>query len=90
MNIYNILVIVLVSYLIYKNKKLNQTEIIATIVIIQILLFMYLKNNSDSNIIKNKIYDNFESERIYNYHIKNLRVKNENTKKELNDMFNLL
>lgn len=90
MNIYNILVIVLVSYLIYKNKKLNQTEIITTIVIIQILLFMYLKNKSDSNIIKNRIYDEFESERIYNYYIQNLRVKNDNTKKELYDIFNLL
>ena len=90
MNIYNILVIVLVSYLIYKNKKLNQTEIITTIVIIQILLFMYLKHQSDSNIIKNRIYDEFESERIYNYYIQNLRVKNDNTKKELYDIFNLL
>jgi len=90
MNIYNILVIVLVSYLIYKNKKLNQTEIITTIVIIQILLFMYLKNKSDSNIIKNRIYDEFESERIYNYYIQNLRIKNDNTKKELYDIFNLL
>tara|TARA_B100000900_G_C20499846_1_gene683253 strand:+ start:272 stop:544 length:273 start_codon:yes stop_codon:yes gene_type:complete len=90
MNIYNILVIVLVSYLIYKNKKLNQTEIITTVVILQIFLFLYLKNKSDSNIIKNRIYDEFESERIYNYYIQNLRVKNDNTKKELNDIFNLL
>ena len=90
MNIYNILVIVLISYLIYKNKKISQTEIIATVVILQILLFMYLKNKSDSNIIKNKIYDDFESERIYNYNIQNLRAKNENTKRELNDIFNLL
>ena len=71
MNIYNILVIVLVSYLIYKNKKLNQTEIITTVVILQIFLFLYLKNKSDSNIIKNRIYDEFESERIYNnYNLK--------------------
>lgn len=90
MNIYNILVIVLVSYLIYKNKNLNQTEIIASVVIIQIFLFLYLKNKSDSNIIKNRIYDEFESERIYNYNIQNLRVKNDNTKRELNDIFNLL
>ena len=90
MNIYNILIIILLSYLIYKNKKLNKTEIIATVVILQILLFMYMKNKSDSNIIKNRIYDNFESERIYNYYIQNLRVKNYNTKRELNDIFNLL
>lgn len=90
MNIYNILVIILISYIIYKNKKLNQTEIIASVVIIQIFLFLYLRNKSDKTIIKNKIYDQFESDRIYNYNIQNLRVTNDNTRSELNDIFNLL
>lgn len=70
MNIYNIIVIVLFSYLIYKNKNINLTDITLTIVIIQIIISQYINHNKPT---KKNIYNQFEYDRmlnkkIYKYH----------------------
>lgn len=79
MNIYNIIIIVLISYLVYKNKSMTLTDITLTIVIIQILLIQYFKNIKRNSDIKENIYNQFNydkllNKKIYEYNTNNLTL----------------
>jgi hypothetical protein len=71
MNIYNIIVIILISYITYKNKEITKSEIIVSMVIICILSIKYINYKCQQNTIKKNIYNHFNYEidlnkKIYN------------------------
>lgn len=66
MNINNIIIIFIISYIIYKNRNINLSDVIISLVIIQILCIKYVNNLYSNNKIKEEIYERFENDRLIN------------------------
>uniref|UniRef100_A0A6C0CZB5 Uncharacterized protein n=1 Tax=viral metagenome TaxID=1070528 RepID=A0A6C0CZB5_9ZZZZ len=66
MNINNIIIIFIISYILYKNRNITSSDIIMIIVIIQILYMKYMNYLHTDNKIKEEIYQRFEDDRIIN------------------------
>jgi len=76
MNIYNIIVIILISYLVYKNKNINFADVTCTIVISQIIICQYIKHKKNENDI---MYNQFEYDRLLNKKIYDYNTSSYNT-----------
>ena len=92
MNIYNVIVILIIFYILYKNVNITYSDIIVLLIISQILYGIYIKHNRDIGNKKNEMYDQFDIDRkIYNYSIFQTEHNNQiqDKIKDLKHIFNL-
>jgi len=92
MNIYNVIVILIINYILYKNVNITFIDIIVLLIISQILYCIYLKQYKDNIIKKNHMYNQFDiDKKIYNYSIFQTEHNNkiENNIRDIKHIFNL-
>ena len=65
MNIYNVIVILIINYILYKNVNIKFIDIIVLLIISQILYCIYLKQYKDNSIKKNHMYN----QNLFKYYI---------------------
>ena len=75
MNLYNIIVIILISHIAYKNININLLDITMIIIIAIFILKKYLKHRGRCGIIQKNIHNQFESDRLLNKKIYEYNTK---------------